>query len=143
MKTPIHWITNTLAAVVCGACLLNACALRAQQSFSSADEMNCTNRAAQVVEKLGLTDDQKAKVEPILQANFDKQRAILESFRDQPHTRRTLRSLRSQLRAADTDTTDKLKPILTNQQMRQYQDIRQEMNAQLRQKIRAYGKNSE
>ena len=143
MKTSGQWITNILAAVVCGACLRNACGLRAQPSFSPTDEMNGTNRVTQIVETLGLTDDQKAKVEPILQAGFDKQHAILESFRDQPHNRRTLRSLRSQLRATEMETANQLKPILTDQQMTQYEQIRNKMNARMRQQIRSYRNNAE
>src|SRR6185437_9174179 len=97
-----------LAALVAASCLLCVHNLRADPPSSSSPEMNVTNGVDRIMEKLKLTDEQKTTVQPILEDSFNKQLAILQSFRDQPRNRQTLRALRDHFFFDDAATTEKL-----------------------------------
>ena len=73
----------------------------------------------QLAQTLKLTDDQKAKVKPILEAQQQKIRALRQDTSLSPEDRRT------QMQTIHQDTSTQLKPILTTEQFEKYQQMTQ------------------
>jgi Spy/CpxP family protein refolding chaperone len=70
-----------------------------------------------IAKMLNLTDDQKAKVQPILDAQRQKMRAVFQDDSLQPEDKRT------KLKAIQEDTSAQLKPILTPEQFATWQKL--------------------
>jgi hypothetical protein len=127
-------LRNVTAIAVVGCSLFVAQA--AELSDTSLDpSANITNLVAKISEKLSLTTEQKASVEPILQESFAKRRAVAEKYRGERNLR-SLRSLRRELEPIQKETDAKLKAVLTEAQMKEYQKLRAETKEELRDKIR-------
>jgi Spy/CpxP family protein refolding chaperone len=135
MRISRLWLKALVAAVVIGG--FTALGMGAEPSTMLPDVGGSTNLVAKITEKLGLTADQKAKVEPILRESFEKRRAVLEKYRGQRGLR-ALRSLRQELRPIQKETDEKLVNVLTKEQWKQFQKMREEIRKQLRDQIRAH-----
>ncbi len=70
---------------------------------------------------LNLTDDQKAKVQPILDAQREKARAIMQDDSLSQDDKRT------KMKALRDDTSAQLKPILTPEQFQKWQTMQTRM----------------
>ena len=80
--------------------------------------------------RLGLTEEQEAQVKPVLEDEFVKRRAILETSQGQgPEGRSSLRGELQKLRSA---TDQRLGAILTKAQMDEYRNMQQEARQHMR-----------
>jgi protein CpxP len=68
-----------------------------------------------IAKMLDLTDDQKAKVQPIMDAQREKMRAVMQDDSLSQDDKRT------KMKAIRDDTTAQLKPILTPEQLQKWQ----------------------
>ena len=84
---------------------------------------------------LGLSADQKAKVDPILQSAVEQRLAVLKEYNFEPGNRPSfmdLISIRSKMSNITTEVHRKLVPILSNQQMQKFDDISEQMRQKMR-----------
>ncbi len=97
-------------------------------------------RLKKTAERLNVTEEQKPEVEAILRESALKRQAVLESygFKDgnKPDmSRRQLRSMRGELNKVSEATTTKLSAILSDVQMAEYEKIKEEQKAAMREQI--------
>ena len=138
MKTSKSAIVTAIAiSLLTGSAVFN---LRAQTSPAAARE-TVSNIVARVSERLQLTDEQKTKVEPILQDSFTRRHEVIEKYRGQ-HDLKSLRAMRRELEPIRNETDTKLKEILTKDQMKELENIRAEMKEKMRQAVKERRKNS-
>ncbi len=84
---------------------------------------------------LQLSADQKQKVDPILQSAVDQRMAVLKEHSFKPGNRPSfmdLMSIRSKISDVATDVHRKLVPILSQQQMENFEDISEQMRQKMR-----------
>lgn len=116
MKTTKYLI---LAAVLAGGLLVlglpGQAAEKAGKDERRAKAAAAKDRAQQVAEELNLTAEQKEKVKPILQEEREKMRGLKDLAPDQ--RREKVKELRKEV-------ADKLKPILTPEQLEKWQKLR-------------------
>jgi periplasmic protein CpxP/Spy len=74
-----------------------------------------------IAKMLNLTDDQKAKVQPILDAQREKMRAVFQDDSLSSDDKRT------KMKAIRDDTNAQLKPILTPEQYQKWQSMQSRM----------------
>lgn len=91
---------------------------------------------ADMKSRLGLTEDQEARIRPILENEFVKRHAIIEKYQGQGRQGRS--SLRNELQQLRSSTDHQLEPILTKAQMEEYRKMQEEA----RQKMRGGGHGS-
>lgn len=121
--------TMIIAALAAGAWLAGGAALLAQDSTNTPPAANGQNPGGMrgrgpsfdmIAKHLNLTDDQKAKVKPILDARQQK----MQDLRNDPDFRSLSREDKmAKVKAIQDDTTAQLKPILTDEQFAQWQKM--------------------
>jgi Spy/CpxP family protein refolding chaperone len=79
-----------------------------------------------VKERLKLTDDQAAKVEPILKDQAQQRRDLMEKSRAEGGSEDKLREANQKI---ENETDAKLTPILTADQLKEWKAMREEMRA--------------
>ena len=94
------------------------------------------------MERLNVTDAQKADVEAILSKSGEKRQAILASYgveegQKPKLNRRQLRSMREELRKVSQETNDSLGNILTSEQMDEFRKIQDEQREAMRARLTA------
>jgi len=96
--------------------------------------------------RLDLTDEQAEQVAPILQSNFESQRAVLLKYgidieSGKPPAKklgyRKARAMGRELEAVRAETNHALEDILTEEQIREYEKMQEERRSELRQRVRA------
>ncbi len=97
-------------------------------------------RLEQTAKRLNLTDEQKPQVEAILRDSGEKRQAVLERYGfkngQRPKLRpMELRSMRGELNEISEGTTKKLSAVLTDAQMAEYEKIKEEQQAEMRERI--------
>jgi Spy/CpxP family protein refolding chaperone len=120
-------LNNTLiAGLMAGSVLTAAVAVRAQDNPSTSTTTNAPahpheargNRGIDVIAiQLGLTDDQKAKARPIIEA---RNQQMLELRKDKTLDQE---ARQAKLKQIHDDTNAKLKDVLTDQQFAKWQKI--------------------
>ena len=80
--------------------------------------------------RLNLTDEQETKIRPIIEEQIKKRNALIEKYQGQGHQGRE--SLRSEMQALGKSTEDQLQPILTKEQMGNYQKMQDEERQNMR-----------
>lgn len=95
----------------------------ASSGWPSPDEV-----VSRLSSQLSLTDDQKAKITPIITARQQKLKEIASSS-----TRR--RKKAREMRSVVQDSDKKIKAVLTGEQQQQYEQMEQQMRAQMRQRM--------
>lgn len=94
-------------------------------SFTNAPPRHMTPRGPSIgylVRALNLTDEQKAKVQPIMDEQFQKMQQLREDFQDGTVTRDQIMAKREEIREA---TTAQLKSVLTDQQFQKWEMMSQ------------------
>ena len=86
--------------------------------------------------RLGLTEDQEARIRPILEDEFVKRHTIIEKYQGQGRQGRS--SLKNELQQLRSSTDHQLEPILTKAQTEEYRKMQEEA----RQRIRGGGHGS-
>jgi len=94
-----------------------------------------------MAERLALTDDQRVALEPILQAQFADNRAILESHgldqqSENPASRQERRALFRELRQRNQQTQAQVAEILSEEQMVVYRELQAERRDRMRERVR-------
>ncbi|MEM9384442.1 MAG: hypothetical protein AAGA68_05230 [Pseudomonadota bacterium] len=115
----------------------------AQPTQTQQDELQ--QRLSNVAERLELTDEQKVQIEPIITESFARQQQVLAKYgidpgasgssRSRPSPR-TMRKLRSDMQGVRSSTREQLDGILSDAQMQEYARLQEEMQAQMRSKVR-------
>jgi Spy/CpxP family protein refolding chaperone len=82
-----------------------------------------------ISEKLNLTPEQQKTVQPILKADRESHKTIMEKFR--PEIKKIRESIRNEMKAADKETDAKLAKILSPDQMAQYSKLRAERRSRM------------
>jgi len=85
----------------------------------------------QIAARLNLTDDQEVKVRPILLKQMEEQRNIAMKYIGKGPV--SMRTMVGKMEALAESTTKKLEPILTEEQMKGYLVLQQEMRARRQQ----------
>jgi len=99
-------------------------------------------RLQKTVERLNLTGEQKAEVEAILRDSAEKRQVVLESYGfkngERPKLRvRQMRSMRGELNEISEGTTRQLSTVLSDAQMAEYEIIKEEQKAAMRERIQS------
>jgi len=81
-------------------------------------------------ERLNLTKEQEEKIRPIIYANMEKKQAILKKHGEQE--RENMRTLEKDMQALDRDTEKQLDSVLTEEQLKEYQEIREDRCQKMR-----------
>ena len=92
-------------------------------------------RLEQLQQRLNLTEDQRAKIRPILVEEFMKVQAIRANYDGQTSRRSRLKMLR-ELRDVQQNLDKRVTPILTNEQRAEWKRIREERKEELREQRR-------
>ena len=103
-------------------------------------------RVEQTRERLNLTDEQVAQIEPILESSFEASMLVLENHgidlsvprdqRERPGFRK-MRAIAKDMKAVRQETAEEMAEILSVEQMEEYRKIQEERRAELREQIRA------
>ena len=103
-------------------------------------------RVEQTRERLNLTDEQVARIEPILESSFEASMLVLENHgidlsvprdqRERPGFRK-MRAIAKDMKAVRQETAEEMAEILSDEQMEEYRKIQEERRAELREQIRA------
>lgn len=99
---------------------------------------------AQTQERLNLTDEQLAQVEPIMRARVDASRAVMEKYGFSPESGgqgdsslRQMRAMSKELEPIRKQADQELAEVLSKDQMKEYREIQDERRAQMRSEIKA------
>ncbi|MEM9301712.1 MAG: hypothetical protein AAGE01_06355 [Pseudomonadota bacterium] len=99
-------------------------------------------RMAENAARLNLTDEQRADLEPILRANFEETRALLQKHglgqgaTERPGLRQ-MRALQKDMKPVRERTDRQVAEILSDEQMAEFRLIQDERREQMRAEIRA------
>ena len=80
--------------------------------------------------RLNLTDEQEAKIRPIIEEQVKNRAALIEKYQGQG--RQGMRSMRNELQELNQRTGNQLQSILTKEQMEEYQKMQAEESQQRR-----------
>jgi len=130
---------HSILAAALGVLSLAASA-QATTTFHIKDEAATEERKEALqatMERLNVTDAQKADVEAILSEGADKRQAVLASYgieegQKPKLNRRQMRSMRDDLREVSEKTNDSLRKILTSEQMDEFEKIQDEQREAMR-----------
>jgi hypothetical protein len=90
-------------------------------------------RLEQIQQRLNLTDDQIAKIRPILIEEAGKLRDVRAKYEGQT-SRQSRRKMLRELRDVQQSIEKRISPILTNQQQKEWKKIREERRDELRER---------
>ena len=129
--------------------LFIAVAFTATSASALGDEIDREAAAAEMKERfeatatrLNLTEEQKPEVEAILRDAAEQRKVVMESYGikegNKPKLKpRQLRSMRGELNEISEKTTAKLSGVLDSTQMAEYEKIKEEQQAELRERIQS------
>jgi septal ring factor EnvC (AmiA/AmiB activator) len=125
---------NLLIAILSAllACAANPCA--AQQASDPQRKEQLQQRLQQVKDRLNLTPEQAEQVRPILTEEVESLRALREKYNGSGQDRRTRMKMGRELRSIRSTADDKLKKVLSKQQMDEWKKIREEWRQDLRER---------
>jgi len=79
--------------------------------------------------RLDLTEEQSAALEPIIRESIDKRRAVFDKYREQGQNVR--QSIRAEMQSIGDETHDRMAAILTEEQIKELDDIREVKRARM------------
>jgi Spy/CpxP family protein refolding chaperone len=85
--------------------------------------------------RLNLTDEQEARIRPIIEEQIKNRAALIEKY--QGHGREGRRFLRNELQELNQNTENQLQSILTKEQMEKYRKMQAEEREQMREGFRS------
>ena len=104
-------------------------------------------RVAEVRQRLDLTDEQVAQMEPIIESGIEARLLVLEEYGIDPEARasgaqdklrlRQKRALAKELNEINAEVRDEMSEILTDEQLAEYEKIQEERRAEMRERARA------
>lgn len=130
----------TIAAVIAGMLFGLPGIAHADDALGAAAADQVSQRVADLVARLELTEDQKQEVEAILRDSMEKRFAILESYGFESDARpklrpRQKRGLRNDMKDVADATTADLADVLTEEQMAEFAVIQEEQREALRERL--------
>lgn len=95
-----------------------------------------------LTDRLDLTPEQQESIRPILAEDMTAKSELVEKKREQGGGRQGMRGLRSEMKKITETTDGKLAKILSEDQMKEYEQARDEMRKKMRERMRdqGYGK---
>ncbi len=84
-------------------------------------------------ERLDLSDQQAEELRPIFEESREKLQVLREQYQDQPRSQETMEAVRSEREALQERTNQKLATVLSDEQLKDFQEMRGEARANLRQ----------
>lgn len=90
-------------------------------------------RLDEIKERLKLTPEQEEQVRPILAGEFAQFKEVRDKHKGSDMSRREKRKMGRELKSIRDDADEKLKKILSKQQMEELKTIRKEMREQMKQ----------
>ena len=87
---------------------------------------------AKLTERLNLTEEQKVQMQPVIKDDMEKHRDVMTKAREQEIKDRE--AVRAQFEAIDKETDAKLATILSAEQLKEFQKIREERRARMHDK---------
>lgn len=87
-----------------------------------------------MIERLDLTDEQTEQVRPIITEQLEKQKAVFKKYRGMG--REGFRAARPEMQAIGQETEDRLKDVLTDEQMEDYRKWQEEVRDSRRRQFR-------
>ena len=113
---------------------------------SGSREAELEQRYAEVRERLELTDEQAARIEPIIASGAEATRRVLEENGIDPEARaasgkrsrlslRKKRAIAQDLRKIQADVLDDMSEILTEEQLAEYAKMQEERRSKMREQI--------
>ncbi len=86
------------------------------------------------VEKLKLTTDQKEKFIPVIEELFKKRHVLIKKAKE--GGRKNMREIRKNMQALRENTEEKLKTVLTKDQLKKFRELEQKQRESMREKMR-------
>ena len=102
-------------------------------------EQHARQRAREMRERLQLDEKQEDQMRPILRDAGKRTREIFERYRSQERSQETMQSMREELDTIRAKTRTKLEPILTPEQLVQFDELQEEWR-KARQKSKRKGR---
>ena len=143
--TSQNWKSRLVRASVGAVCLAVASgmamsAAAQEQRFSDEQIAQIEERVAATRERLQLTPEQQAALEPILTASVEQRLAVLQSYgfsgEDRPKLSfRQKLSLRNEMQAIREKTESEVAGVLSKEQLAEYKKIQDENREQLRARL--------
>lgn len=93
-------------------------------------------RLEEVKARLELTPEQMEQLRPVLADEAQKLRALRDKYADGSASRRSRRNMARELKSIRSDTDERLKRILSTQQMEQLKDLREQWREEFRDRAR-------
>jgi len=93
-------------------------------------------RLEQIKDRLQLTPEQIEQVRPILVDELQQFRAVQQKYADDDQNRRGRLKMARELRDVQSSADDKLKKILSKQQMDEMKKIREELRQERRERLK-------
>ncbi len=121
---------NVFAAIAI--LMIGAAPMRAAQEASQPHDERAGQRLAQITDRLQLTPEQVAQVQPVLADEMQKLKALRDKSDAGGQGRRGRLKLARELRDIQDKSDEQLKKILTKPQMAEMKKIREERRQQLR-----------
>ena len=116
--------------------LLLACAAfpSAGNAYPTAEQRE--QRMEQIVERLDLSDEQREQIRPIMENSAKQRRAVLEKHGVGPGKpepdRETKRAIHTDMQPVRAETEQQLATVLSDEQMEEFRQIRQELRDEWR-----------
>ena len=129
---------NAVLPALLIAAAVTAAPLSAQNTTPDREAMaeQMQARMAEAKERLNLTEEQSEQVEIIFQENAEKRAEIMEEADlDGSRNFRKMRKLRGQMKDLDKETTAQLADVLNEEQMAEYERIKEENRAEMRERM--------
>ena len=143
--TSQNWKSRLVRASVGAVCLAVASgmamtAAAQEQRFSDEQIAQIEERVAATRERLQLTPEQQAALEPILTASVEQRLAVLQSYGFSGEERPKLSfrqklSLRKEMQAIREKTESEVAGVLSEEQLAEYKKIQDENREQLRARL--------
>jgi hypothetical protein len=138
MKLPRYVMTAAMLA----ATLLGAGLAAAQEPAASAPQTQtqteqARERLQQIKDRLQLTPEQTEQVRPVFVEEIQQLKAVRDKYKTDggDQNRRTKMKMAREMRGIQQATDDKLKKVLTSQQMDEMKKIRDEWRQQMRDRM--------
>jgi protein CpxP len=100
-----------------------------------ADPAKVEARIQQAIERLDLTADQQARLKPVVQEHVAQMKALRAKYPAEP-SREQKRELFQEVRAMRDDYDTKVRAVLTEEQQKKWQEMRQEGRERMRHEMK-------
>lgn len=122
----------TLATMALALLLTSFASAFASQDASAPRRAEVQQRIDELKERLALTPQQVDQIRPVLEDELDKLKALRDRYADGGQGRRQRRAMAREFREIQRAADQRLRDILTKEQMSELQKVREERREKLR-----------